>query len=176
MAETKKVFKFFTIQNRKEEEAFLRQEHKAGWQLIKIDNLHRYFFEKCDGMDFTYHMECEPAGGIEKDDLKRMEVYGWEKVLSWKGFSYFRKKTSKIKTDEDTFCNKKETAMRICRLYKKKAKWILLLFVILAALSLYLTGNSGMLNLIRILQCATVVSLIVLLQMIFKIVKLNQTI
>ena len=48
MRDTKTELKFFTIPEWKKEEIYLREQHKDGWEFVKVDFIGLYHFKKND--------------------------------------------------------------------------------------------------------------------------------
>lgn len=107
MMEKKTTYKIFTIADYDEEAAYLRKMHKAGQQLAKV-NLSpfllaaKYTFEKCLPEDYSYQLDFQPLEKAEQAHYFQLfDDYGWEHVLDFNSFSYFRKPVSKIKSEEE---------------------------------------------------------------------------
>ncbi len=97
MAETKTVFRFFTIADFEEEEAWLREQHRAGWKL-KNAAVFLYTFERCAPEDVIYRLDYK-NGEESEDYLQLFRDYGWEYFDHNAGWLYFRKPAAEV-TDE----------------------------------------------------------------------------
>ena len=104
--ETQKQFKWFTIFEYEKEQDYLREMHKSGWKFVKVKGLGMYYFEKCVPQDVVYQLD------YNKDGLSHKEVYlnmfdecGWEYILDFAGFSYFRKAVAEDGMVEEIFCD-----------------------------------------------------------------------
>ena len=53
MKNTKTRFQYFSILQWKEEQEYLREQHKQGWKLVRVDLIGRYLFEKCEPEDMV---------------------------------------------------------------------------------------------------------------------------
>lgn len=90
--ETKKQFKWFTIFEYEKEQAYLRQMHKDGWKFVQVKGLGMYHFEKCEPKDVVYQLDYNKEGLEHKDQYVQMFAdCGWEYILDYAGYSYFRK-------------------------------------------------------------------------------------
>ena len=77
MGETKLKIRFYTIADFKEEEIWLREEHKKGWKLTKMVPPYFYHFEKCPPEDVIYRLDFR--NNKENEDYMQMvQDYGWE--------------------------------------------------------------------------------------------------
>ena len=53
----KKFIRFFTIADYKEEERWLREQHKQGWKLVRMTVPCFYTFESCEPQDVIYRLD-----------------------------------------------------------------------------------------------------------------------
>lgn len=93
----KRKFKirFFTIAEFKEEEEWLRNQHKNGWKLVKIVMSCIYIFEKCKPEDVIYRLDFTNSEETS-DYMQIFSDYGWEYLGKHIGWLYFRKSASEI--------------------------------------------------------------------------------
>ena len=92
MKNTKTVFKFFTLFEYEEEEAFLEKQHKEGWKVVSFKLSGFYKFEKCEPEDITYRIDFTNDDGAKNSEYRQMFAdNGWEFLWSVNGFSIFRK-------------------------------------------------------------------------------------
>ena len=61
MKNTKTLFRFFTLFEYEEEEAFLENQHKNGWKVTSYKLPGFYKFEKCDPEEVTYRIDFTNA-------------------------------------------------------------------------------------------------------------------
>ena len=99
MAETKTVFRFFTIADFEEEEAWLREQHNMGWKL-KNAAVFLYTFERCAPEDVIYRLDYK-NGEESEDYLQLFRDYGWEYFDHNAGWLYFRKPAALIESEEE---------------------------------------------------------------------------
>ena len=92
MKNTKTLFRFFTLFEYEEEEAFLENQHKDGWKVTSYKLPGFYKFEKCEPEDVTYRIDFTNENGAKNPEYRQMFTdNGWEFLWSVNGFSIFRK-------------------------------------------------------------------------------------
>ena len=92
MKNKKTLFRFFTLFEYEEEEAFLEEQHKNGWKIISYKLPGFYKFEKCEPEDMTYRIDFTNENGSKNPEYRQMFAdNGWEFLWSVNGFSIFRK-------------------------------------------------------------------------------------
>ncbi len=102
MAETKTIFRFFTIADYEEEEAWLREQHREGWKMLRLYPPGFYVFERCEPEDVVYRLDFPQSGIAEGDYLQLFRDYGWEYFARWLGWMYFRKPASEADSEQDS--------------------------------------------------------------------------
>lgn len=99
-------YRFFTISQWKQEQEFLRQQHKNGWKFTKLKFLGFYFFDKCEPQDVVYQLDYNPDGLAHKAEYVQIfKDCGWEYLQDYAGYSYFRKSALEMDGDEEIFCD-----------------------------------------------------------------------
>ena len=92
MKNTKTIFKFYTLFEYEEEEAFLENQHKNGWKVVSFKIPGFYKFKKCEQEDVTYRIDFTNENGAKNAEYRQMFAdNGWEFLWSVNGFSIFRK-------------------------------------------------------------------------------------
>ena len=92
MKNKKTLFRFFTLFEYEEEEAFLETQHKNGWKVTGYNLPGFYKFEKCEPEEVTYRIDFTNENGANNSDYRQMFAdNGWEFLWSVNGFSIFRK-------------------------------------------------------------------------------------
>lgn len=98
---TKTEFRLFVLPEYEEEQKYLQDMHRKGWRLVRAWP-YLYRFESCEPEEFAYEMDFRSLSKAEKAAYIRMtEDYGWEHVMDYERFSYFRKKISAEMQDEE---------------------------------------------------------------------------
>lgn len=93
-------FAYFTIADYEDEEIWLRKQHQNGLKFKQFIIPGIYIFDECEKEDVIYRLDYNEAPRNE-DYTKLFEDYGWEYLMTFNGFSYFRKPKSKIEADID---------------------------------------------------------------------------
>ena len=107
MMEKKIVNRIFTIADYDREALYLRKMHAEGWKLkeVSYSNLVvavKYTFEKCQPEQVSYQLDLYPMKKSERASyLQLFKDCGWEHVIDFNGFSYFRKPHSGIESDAE---------------------------------------------------------------------------
>ena len=81
MKDTKTMLRFYTIADFREEEIWLREEHRNGWKLTKMRPPCFFRFEKCEPEDVIYRLDFKNSSG-NSDYFQMFADYGWEYVSS----------------------------------------------------------------------------------------------
>ena len=141
---TKKTIKFFSILEHEKEEKYLREMHKSGWKFVKISKLgFIYYFEKCEPEDVIYQLDYNKDGIEHKDEyVKMFNDCGWEYMMDYVGYSYFRKPASEMTENEETiFCDDSSRLEMLERVYKGRVVPLFFIFfmVIIPQLVLSIT-------------------------------------
>lgn len=130
MKDTKTALKYFTIFQWKEEQEYLREQHKNGWRLVKINALCRYHFEKCEPQDVVYQLDYNPDGIAHKSEYIQMfHDCGWEYLQDHVGYSYFRKPVTEMNGNEEIFCDDSSRTDFMTRVFKGRIVPLLLIFL-----------------------------------------------
>lgn len=119
MKHRKTEFKYFTIPDWKKEQDYLRMQHRNGWKFVDTILLGFYRFEKCEPEDVVYQLDYNPDGTANKDEYVQMfRDCGWEYLLDYCGYSYFRKPASKMSGEEAIFCDDASRLDMMNRVFK----------------------------------------------------------
>ena len=98
----KTEFKWFTISQWEQEEQYLREMHKNGWELNSITFPGIYHFKKCSSEDMVYRLDYNV--NYKKEETTYIQLFedcGWKYVMNFGGYSYFRKKANENGKSED---------------------------------------------------------------------------
>lgn len=116
--ETKKEFRWFSIYKYEEEQEYLRNMHKQGWKFMKVTGFGTYHFEKCTPQDVVYQLDYNEDIYKSEDEYVQMFTdCGWEYMLEYAGYSYFRKPVENGISDE-IFCDDESRLMMMKRVFK----------------------------------------------------------
>ena len=102
----KHVFKCYSIFQYEKEQEYLSQMHAKGWNLTKVKMPGILYFEKCEPEEVVYQLDYNQGGTENKEEyVKMFEDCGWEHVLDFAEYCYFRKPVSKMQGKEEIFCD-----------------------------------------------------------------------
>ena len=100
MKDKKTMIRFYTIADFKEEENWLRQEHRNGWKLTKMKPPCFFRFERCEPEDVIYRLDFKNSSG-NSDYFQMFADYGWEYAASCLGWLYFRKPAAEVEEENE---------------------------------------------------------------------------
>ena len=105
--EKKIVYRIFTIADYEREVLYFREMHAKGWKLRKVSYsillfVVKYTFEKCQPEQVSYQLDFYPMEKSERASyLQLFKDCGWEHIIDFNSFSYFRKAHSEIESDTE---------------------------------------------------------------------------
>ena len=146
MGERKTVFKYFTIPQYQQEEAFLSSMHEKGWRLARITFPGFYHFHRCEPGKVAYRLDYNQEGMRDKSAYVRMfSDCGWEYLFDFVGYSYFCKEGAAGDGREEIFCDDASRLDMMKRVFKGRIIPLILLFagVVLPQLVLNTLGHNG---------------------------------
>lgn len=130
MKNTKTQFRLFSIVQWKQEEEYLRKQHKNGWKFTRVVFPGFYHFEKCIPEDVVYQLDFNPDGLAHKDSYVQIfRDCGWEYLKDFVGYSYFRKSVLEMNGDEEIFCDDASRLDMIKRVFKGRIIPLICLFL-----------------------------------------------
>ena len=95
MMEAKIEKRNFGIAEFQEEEKWLEEQHNSGWSLVKT-NRNKYHFERCCSDEWIYQLDFKENGVAEEDYIQMFMDCGWEYVLQYDKWCYFRRKKGEV--------------------------------------------------------------------------------
>lgn len=146
MSRTKTVFKFFTIFQHEQEQDFLSEMHRSGWELTEISFLGFYHFAECKPEEVVYQLDYNQEGILHKKEYVQMfSDCGWEYLFDFCGYSYFRKPVSEMQGEEEIFCDEESRLDMMKRVYKGRMIPLLVVFfcLIIPQLVFNILGYGG---------------------------------
>jgi len=124
-----KEFKYFLLTDYENEEEYLRNKHKEGYELVSVSLPGIYTFKKCEPKDVIYKLDFFPQKDKE-NYIQMFEDYGWEYLQDMNEYSYFRKEANLTNEKEnDIFCDNESRLEMIQRIMKNKLLPILVIFL-----------------------------------------------
>ncbi len=164
MKNKKVKFQFFTILQWKQEQEFLRQQHKNGWKFTKLNALICYHFEKCEPEDVVYQLDYNPDSTTCKSEYVQMfRDCGWEYLQNYAGYSYFRKPVLEMDGDEEIFCDDSSRLDFIKRVLKGRIFPLISIFFCIIIPQIFIQSHIGDMIFMRIFAVLGVLYLILFL-------------
>ena len=121
MQDKKKEIKWFDVTQYEKEAEYLRNMNKQGWKFTDVKFPGRYYFEKCEPEDVVYQLDYNQEGMENKEEyLQMFRDCGWEYILDFAGYSYFRKAASEMEQEESIFCDDESRLDMMNRVYRGK--------------------------------------------------------
>lgn len=140
----KKEFRWFTIFEYEKEQDYLREQHKNGWKLEKVTGLGMYHFVECTPEDVVYQLDYNQEGSAHKEEYTKMFAdCGWEYILEYAGYSYFRKAAADMNGEEEIFCDDSSKLAMMERVYKGRLVPLLMLFFCVLMPQFFLQMSNG---------------------------------
>lgn len=148
MKETKTEFKWFTIMQWREEQEYLRAKHNDGWALSRIGFPGFYHFDRCEAEDVVYQLDYNPEGLAHKSEYVQMfRDCGWEYMMDFVGYSYFKKPADKMNGNEEIFCDDTSRLDMMKRVFKgRMTPLLIILFAIIIPQIFMQMGQSSTAN------------------------------
>ena len=109
--------KSFFISEFRAEEAWLSFMHQQGWKLQSIDKRgFSYTFESCEPENWIYQLDFKEENVAEEDYILMYQDYGWEPVLQFRHWFYFRKqRTGDMTADDLAIFSDNASRIDMCR-------------------------------------------------------------
>ena len=144
MKNTKTLFRFFTLFEYEEEEAFLENQHKNGWKAIGYKLPGFYKFEKCEPDEVTYRIDFTNENGAKNPEYRQMFAdNGWEFLWSVNGFSIFRKvPTSVNESNNEIFTDNASKLQMLQKIHQRRLLPLITIFLC-AVLPNFVKGING---------------------------------
>ena len=150
--EKKVVYRIATIADYDREALYLRKMHAEGWKLKRVSYsillvAIKYTFEECQPEQVSYQLDFYPMKKSERASyLQLFKDCGWEHIIDFNGFSYFRKLHSGIELDTEFEIYNDATGKlaMVKRILIMRMLPILLLFLaLLPVFSKFVSGGSS---------------------------------
>ena len=130
MREVKREFRWFSITEYEKEAEYLRYRHKEGWKFKKVTFPGIYTFERCTPQDVVYQLDYNPDGVKEQEEYIQMfEDCGWEYLMNFAGYTYFRKPATSMEKEENIFCDDQSRLELLNRIFRGRIIPLMLIFV-----------------------------------------------
>lgn len=122
-----RLFRFFTIADYEAEEAFLREQHRKGFALVRYGLPGFYYFTLSPQEDMVYRLDF--PGEVPSLEAYRQfyQDYGWEYLFEVNGFHYFRK-PAETAEDTELFSDNSSRIALAERIFKTRLIPLLVIF------------------------------------------------
>ena len=130
MKDVKKEFRWFSIADYEKEAEYLRRRHKEGWKFKNVTFPGIYTFEKCEPQDVVYQLDYNPDS--VKNQLEYVQMFedcGWEYLLNFAGYTYFRKPAALMEKEENIFCDDQSRLELLNRIFRGRIIPLMLIFL-----------------------------------------------
>lgn len=146
---TKKEYKYFSIFNHEDEQAYLARMHRCGWKFVRVTGIGMYHFEQCEPNDVVYQLDYNQEGLSHKEEYVQMfNDCGWEYIQDYAGYCYFRKSAAEMNGDEEIFCDDSSRLAMMERVFKGRILPLVLLLTLCLLpqfiLNLFIYENYGL--------------------------------
>lgn len=133
MKHSKTELRFFSIPEWKKEENYLREQHKQGWEFVRVSSIGFYHFKRCEPKDVVYQLDYNPDSVTQtKEYLQIFRDCGWEYLQNYVGYSYFRKAASEMNgTEEEIFCDDTSRLDMMKRVFRQRMTPLLAVFFLI---------------------------------------------
>ena len=129
MKDRKAVFKYFTIMDYEKEQEYLGRMHAEGWRFTGITFPGIYHFERCAPEKVVYQLDYNQEGIAHKEEYVQMfQDCGWEYLMDYVGYSYFRRPADRMSGDEGIFCDDSSRLDMMQRVFKGRMIPLLIIF------------------------------------------------
>ena len=131
MKNKKTLFRFYTLFEYEEEEAFLENQHKNGWKAVSYKLPGFYKFEKCEPEEVTYRIDFTNENGANNTEYRQMFAdNGWDFLWSVNGFSIFRKPgASDSKSNNEIFTDNASKLQMLQKIQKRRLLPVIIIFL-----------------------------------------------
>ncbi len=129
MSETKKELRWFSIMDYEKEARYLSRMHQKGWKFKRVTMPGIYTFEKCEPEKVIYQLDYNQEGmKNQMEYVKMFEDCGWEYLLEFAGYSYFRKPEAQMSREEEIFCDDESRLDMMNRIFRGRVIPLIVIF------------------------------------------------
>lgn len=100
---TKREHRLFVLSEFVEEQTYLMEMQRNGWKLKSYSIFGGYNFEECAKEEWVYELDYKVVINDFDDYLQLYKDCGWEYILEFNSFYYFRKKVTAEDYDRSIF-------------------------------------------------------------------------
>ena len=129
MKDRKAVFNYFSIMDYEKEQEYLWRMHAEGWRFTGITFPVIYHFERCVPEKVIYQLDYNQEGIAHKEEYVQMfRDCGWEYLMDYVGYSYFRRPADRMSGDEGIFCDDSSRLDMMQRVFKGRMIPLFIIF------------------------------------------------
>jgi len=141
---SKVEFKWFTILEHEKEERYLRAMHNLGWEFVKVVFPGFYYFTECEPEDVVYQLDYnkDRMNGM-REYIRMFEDCGWDYIMDFVGYSYFRKKVADMNGEEEIFNDDASKKEMLARVYRARLIPLAIIFGTIIFPQLIIAGMNG---------------------------------
>lgn len=130
MRNRKVQLRFFDVMDYEKEASYLSDMHSKGWKFTHVTFPGIYHFTKCEPARVRYQLDYNKDGIQHKEEYTQMFAdCGWEYLLDFVGYSYFRKPEEDDTVDEEIFCDDDSRYDMVMRVFKGKIIPLIVIFL-----------------------------------------------
>jgi hypothetical protein len=129
--ETKRIFRFFSLAEYGEEQKFLEELHEKGWRLKSYTVFKGYIFERCIPEKWIYQLDYRDEVEDLNAYIQLFEDCGWEYVMMFNSFYYFRRKENKEEETNSEIFSDRETRLEYCASIYKRSIYLTVICTII---------------------------------------------
>ena len=126
----KRTWHFFMLPDYEKEEQYLSQMAAQGWRFVDTNGF-RYTFERTAPEQVAYRIDFSGLNTKDRGDyLTMFRDFGWEYLQDINGFSYFRKSTSGVSSEDlEIFSDNNSRIEMMKRILQRKMLPLLCIFL-----------------------------------------------
>ena len=129
MSDLKKEVRWFSIMDYEKEAAYLSKRHQEGWAFKHVTFPGIYTFEKGKPENVIYQLDYNKDGINNQNEYVQMfEDCGWEYLLNFDGYSYFRKPMAMMQQIEEIFCDDLSRLDMMNRIFRGRVIPLIVIF------------------------------------------------
>lgn len=145
MKKMKTEIRLFSIVEYEKEQKYLEKRHEEGWKFTGVNFPGFYHFERCEPEAMIYQLDYNQEGLAQKEEYVQMfRDCGWEYLMDFVGYSYFRKPAAELKEDEGIFCDDSSRLEMMNRVFRGRMLPLLGVFlcIIIPQLFIQMSWNA----------------------------------
>lgn len=177
MSETKKELRWFSIMDYEKEARYLSRMHQKGWKFKRVTMPGIYTFEKCEPEKVIYQLDYNQEGmKNQMEYVKMFEDCGWEYLLEFAGYSYFRKPEAQMSREEEIFCDDESRLDMMNRIFRGRVIPLIVIFYCLVVNGYNAMAGHGGYVLASVFSILMILYIVIFLQFTLKYISFRRKI